>query len=153
MLSLGTISAAFCLVLIALFYAGLHKVLKGEVCVAALLVGIWAAVASLVSSPRTSIGDGGQLGGSLSFENSAAFYCSWVALVVALLLCYWAASDAGLKVPLPEDTPAAEAAEATAADPAEEPVKPGKADPEEVVVVPTPPVVGGADVEAVSEAV
>eukprot|EP00168_Porphyra_purpurea_P015534 TRINITY_DN47_c0_g1_i14.p1 TRINITY_DN47_c0_g1~~TRINITY_DN47_c0_g1_i14.p1 ORF type:complete len:147 (+),score=45.59 TRINITY_DN47_c0_g1_i14:427-867(+) len=54
-LSLGTISAAFCLLLVAIFYSGVGVLLKAELPVALLLVGLWAAAASLVSSPRTRI--------------------------------------------------------------------------------------------------
>lgn len=103
-LAMGTISAAFCLVLIALFYAGMHKILKGELAVATALVGLWAATASLVSSPRSSVVKDAPPG-TTTFEGSAAFYTSWIGLVFALLLAYWAAADLGLKPPLPADAP------------------------------------------------
>lgn len=159
-LSMGTISAFFCLCLVALFYAGLHKVLKGEVVVAVLLVGLWAATASLVSSPRTFLTDGGGGGADDTYANSAAFYTAWIGLVFAVLLAYWAAADVGLKPPLPADAPAdAAAAEggSTASsehDAAAEPLKPSK---EEAAAkatdAPAPAAVAGGDVEAVSEAV
>eukprot|EP00168_Porphyra_purpurea_P015533 TRINITY_DN47_c0_g1_i12.p2 TRINITY_DN47_c0_g1~~TRINITY_DN47_c0_g1_i12.p2 ORF type:complete len:205 (+),score=95.01 TRINITY_DN47_c0_g1_i12:427-1041(+) len=149
-LSLGTISAAFCLLLVAIFYSGVGVLLKAELPVALLLVGLWAAAASLVSSPRTRIIKQGG-GATSSFESSAAFYCSWIGVVIALLLCYWAASDAGLKVPLPKEKAdaAAEAdvekGEATDDD---EPVK--AADKGADKDAETPKATPVADVEAVS---
>ncbi|GAB0490267.1 hypothetical protein MMPV_001499 [Pyropia vietnamensis] len=153
-LSMGTISAVFCLCLVALFYAGLHKVLKGEVVVAVALVGLWAATASLVSSPKTFIRDGTTLQ-SDTFAGSAAFYTSWIALVFAVLLAYWAAADVGLKPPLPADAPTTAAGGGSTAssehDEAAEAVKPAKESKEAAAPAAAP--VAGGDVEAVSEAV
>lgn len=159
-LAMGTISAAFCLVLIALFYAGMHKILKGELAVATALVGLWAATASLVSSPRSSVVKDAPPG-TTTFEGSAAFYTSWIGLVFALLLAYWAAADLGLKPPLPADAPAADTAggggsTASSEHDAAEPVKPAKegGGAAKAADAPAPAAaVAGGDVEAVSEAV
>lgn len=155
-LSMGTISAAFCLCLVVLFYAGLHTILKGEVFVAVILVGLWAATASLVSSPRTFITDGVSAPNpNDTFDGSAAFYTAWIGLVFAVLLAYWAAADVGLKPPLPADAPDAAAGGSTASsehDEAAEPIKPAK-DEAKAAGAPAPAAVAGGDVEAVSEAV
>lgn len=153
-LSMGTISAAFCLCLVALFYAGLHKVLKGEIIVAVALVGLWAATASLVSSPKTLITNDGNPPNN-TYAGSAAFYTAWIGLVFAVLLAYWAAADVGLKPPLPADAPTTAAAGGSTAssehDEAAEAVKPVKET--KKAEAPAAAAVAGGDVEAVSEAV
>lgn len=152
-LSLGTISAAFCLLLIAIFYSGVGALLKAEVPIALVLVGLWAATASLVSSPRTKFSDGAS-GASNTFESSAAFYCAWVGVVVAVLLAYWAASDAGFKVPLPKETAddAGEPDVEKGGSSDDEPVKAAEKGKDKDAEAAAPKVTPAADVEAVTAA-
>jgi len=153
-LSLGTISAAFCLLLVAIFYSGVGVLLKAELPLALVLVGLWAAAASLVSSPRTKLADVPGASAANTFESSAAFYCAWVGVVVAVLLAYWAASDAGFQVPLPKDkadgATEPDVEKGQASDDDDEPVKAAEKGKDKDEEAEAPKVTPAADVEAVA---
>ncbi|GAB0496969.1 hypothetical protein MMPV_008291 [Pyropia vietnamensis] len=117
LIAVGVLSSIGCLTMLGLRTIGREGVLHAELATTAVLLVLWAAAAGIVSSPRSSLIQGG----TVLFYSTPPFFAAWGALLCVTALMSGAAADAGFLpategplAPLPPPLPPSRWAPATA---------------------------------------
>lgn len=119
LIAVGVLSAVGCLAVLGLRTVGREGAHLAELVTTAVLLILWATAAGIVSSPRSSLVQGG----TVLFYSTPPFFAAWGALLVVTALAAGAAADAGFLPaaegplpPLPSRLPPARRAPAAVAE-------------------------------------